>query len=402
MPLTDHQIVDALNDVFAYAEARGYSGYSKYDALNSRLLEILSLNNHWLRFSATQIVTRSPVNLRPMLGVRQSINPKGMAVFALAYLRAAEVLVDERYLSQAQHCLDWLRDHPAESYPGWSWGYDFPWSSLHFEVPRYTPNLVVTGNAAIAFLQSYKQTGSEEALGIARGTVDFIRQGLRLLHDQGGTRAYSYVPGNHWIVVNVQGLASYVMAQIAAYTGEQELREEAAALNAFLMARQTDYGGWHYAFPQGSSPVTHDNYHTGNILDWVLLYGKLTEQDPDYWTKFRLGLDFYRDHLFLDDRAPKLMHNRTYPFNIHGAAQGIITFARSAVHFDEAYLPIAQRITTWTLEHLQAPDGHFYYQKGRFWLNKTPLMRWNQAWMACALAHLLWAQQRLAGDKAAS
>ena len=43
------------------------------------------------------------------------------------------------------------------------------------------------------------------------------------------------------------------------------------------------------------------------------------------------GLRFYRDRLFETDGAPRFMHDRKYPFDIHGAAQGIITFALAQI-----------------------------------------------------------------------
>jgi len=162
----------------------------------------------------------------------------------------------------------------------------------------------------------------------------------------------------------------------------------------FLAAQQTDAGAWFYAYPPESSPVTHDNYHTGNVLDWLLLYQAYTGDDA-YQPAFARGLDFYREHLFKPDGAPKHRHNRSYPYDIHGSAQGAITFARAAIHYQPSYLADARRILTWALDHMQAPDGHYYYQRGRFWTNTTPLMRWNQGWMAVALAYIIRAEQTL-------
>ena len=38
---------------------------------------------------------------------------------------------------------------------------------------------------------------------------------------------------------------------------------------------------------------------------------------------------------------------------------------------------------------MAAADGSFYYQRHRLWTNRTPYMRWGQAWMLRALAKLL-------------
>ena len=112
----------------------------------------------------------------------------------------------------------------------------------------------------------------------------------------------------------------------------------------------------------------------------------------------RLPLVFPRDHLFLPDGAPKWMSHKVYPFDVHSAAQGIVTFVKAALGFDPSYLKQAQQVAAWAIENMQSPAGFFYYQKGRFWTKRYTLMRWCNAWMAYALSSLLLAQQKLPGE----
>ena len=85
--IESRQLQSVLQQVLAYAERADFAGYSKFDALNSPWLDRLAFNTSLLRFVYTQSVMRAPWNLRPWLGVKPSINPKGMALFALAYLQ---------------------------------------------------------------------------------------------------------------------------------------------------------------------------------------------------------------------------------------------------------------------------------------------------------------------------
>lgn len=377
---------EALAAVFAYAERRRYRGYSKYDALNSPIVRALCLGLPPLKWAASQAVMRSPVNLRPLLGVRKGVNPKGMGVFALAYLVAEEATGDPPLLDRARSCLDWLAEHPATGFSGACWGYNHEWPGLRFTAPRNFPNLVVTGNCALAFVQAHERTGEGRFLETARGAVEFIRNDLEVLQDSSRFKAYSYVPGSRWTVVNPQGLAATVLSRIGRLTGERDLSEEARRLMNFVIDRQQPSGAWFYADPPDSSPVKHDNYHTGNVLDWVLLTGEALGTD-EWLPAYRRGLDFYRRHLFTPAGAPKARHDRHLPYNVHGAAQGAITFARAAMVLDEPrHLEMVDRILGWALAHLRAPDGHFYYERLGPFVNRTDLMRWNQAWMACALA----------------
>jgi hypothetical protein len=76
------------------------------------------------------------------------------------------------------------------------------------------------------------------------------------------------------------------------------------------------------------------------------------------------------------------MSNQVYPMDVHGAAQGIITFALAGD------LEFASRIAHWTIRHLYKGDGNFMYQRTRFYTKRFTLMRWCNAWMARALAVL--------------
>ena len=91
---------EILLEVLKAAEERDYSGYSKFDALNSSLLRTLSANNKWLRLILIQIVKESPINLRPVLRVEKSRNPKGISLFSRAYLFLYEATQNGEYLGQ--------------------------------------------------------------------------------------------------------------------------------------------------------------------------------------------------------------------------------------------------------------------------------------------------------------
>jgi len=392
------RVLAACRRVLDYAETRDYAGYSKYDSLNSPFIRAISLGIPLLRFVTQQVVMRSPVNLRPLLGVKKSKNPKGVALFALAYLNLYAALGEVEAASQARRCLEWLLSHRSQG-TGYCWGYNFGWQSLHFYAPPYSPNLVVTGNAGMAFVLAYELLAEQRYLDVARETVEFITQDLNLLYDQDDMHAYSYIPGSRWIVPNVNGLAAALMSKIYRHTREEALRKEAERIIRFVIAQQTADGAWYYGYPPESSPVKHDNYHSGHLVDWLLDYMRCTG-DERFADHFARGLQFYTANLFLPDGAPKLMSDKIYPFDIHGAAQGIITCAKAAREYDPVWLNRAEQVARWTIDNMQSPkDGHFYYQKGRFWTKKFSLMRWNQAWMAYALASLLRAERKLVMEK---
>ncbi|MBU2548668.1 MAG: hypothetical protein KKB20_09680 [Proteobacteria bacterium] len=396
MPGTDPAAAwaDGLDRVLNWSRGQDYAGYSKFDAFNSPIVRALVPDRHLIRAVTCALWARQPVNLRPLFRTTRSRNPKGIALFALAWLRRHRWRSDPADLDEALRLLAWLEEHHVPGYSGKCWGYDHDWYGLHFYAPKDSPNIVVTGNVALAFLEAFETTGRAGYLDTARSSVEFMLKDLDAPVDEPGQRNIGYVPGSSWGVLNVNGLAASVMIRVWRHTGEPLLKEEAGRLTAFLVDKQTDYGAWHYAWPAGTSNVKHDNYHTGNVLDWVLDYTR-ESGDQRFLGAYAKGLSFYVDHLFLPDGAPKWMSDRVHPLDAHSAAQAVVTLAKAARQFDSSYIEPAGRTATWALNHLQAPEGYFYYQRGRHFTRRYTLMRWCNAWMALALASLLPARREV-------
>src|SRR5439155_5824490 len=129
-------------DALSRGERDGYAGYSKFDALESPLLRALSFRWWPLRLVWRQLVTRSPVNLRPVLLVRKAINPETPALFAHANLDGVEMGLPGPFADRAQRCRAWLLAHDASGgggYHGRCWGYHHAWQSPGFYQPPNYP-----------------------------------------------------------------------------------------------------------------------------------------------------------------------------------------------------------------------------------------------------------------------
>jgi len=394
IPIGHEEILSSLQRALAYAENNGYAGYSKFDALNSPLLHGLTLGIPVLRLLITQALMRSPVNLRPFFGVRKSINPKGMALFAMAYLNLCSAGFAEDAESKARRCLDWLAENHSTGYAGPCWGYNFGWQSPGFYAPPYMPNLVVTSVVGQAMVKGCEILGEGRYLKLARGAAEFILTDLEVLDQTETSKCIAYVPAKSTIrVLNVNAQAAALLARIFEQNGEERLREEAEQLLRYAAERMTEYGGWYYTDPPGASPITHDNYHTGNVLDSFIDYAEATD-DRQFDKYLDKGLEFYRSALFREDGAPKFMNNRIYPLDIHGAAQSIVTLCKASKR-QPLCLEEACRTAAWAVREMQNPtDGRFYYQKRRYFTLRFCLMRWNQAWMSRALSRLYLLLQR--------
>ncbi len=380
--------LNILRLVLSAAEEKDYQGYSKFDALNSPFLSALSFNNKWLRFVYTQIIKESPINLRPLFGVKPSRNPKGIALFVRAYLFLYQKTKNPKFLEKGEALIQWLLDHPSPGQAHLCWGYNFIWQSTLFLQNCFEPNAVVTVFVGEALIHAYRATQNEKYLEAARSAGKFIVYDLPVIHDSRDERAIAYVLRKVGaVVLNNQVLSAALLVKIWKHTRESELLDIARRQINYTVNRRTDYDAWYYTDPPGKSLIRHDNYHTGGILDGMIEYFEETG-DNRYTQAYWDGLKYYRQNLFEADGAPRWMNDKKYPFDIHGSAQGIITFTKAARH-NPSLLPQAVLIANWAIKNLYRQNKHdFAYRQGRYQKWNYSLMRWCNAWMARALSEL--------------
>lgn len=380
-------VLAVLDRVLDTARADDFTGYSKHDALNARWLERAAGDSRLRRLVATQIVTRSPVDLRPIAGVRKARNAKGLSLFARALLARHRVTGSPGDAEQARELLDWLIGHPAGGFTGLCWGYPYPWQDVGFFAPRNFPNRVVTSFVGQALVDAYETLGDDRYLEAASHAVHFLLTAPKTLFEDANRRCVSYVPDEKvtWIVMDVSALAGALATRVGALTNDSELITEGCRLVRYVVSKQTDEGAWYYTDPPSDSRITHDNYHTGFILDAISQAGRSAGTD-EFDAAHRTGLEFYRQRLFEPDGAARFMSDQHYPIDIHGCAQGVITFSLQQ-RFTGAGGTFAGNVLGWTLANMWDPDsGWFYYQKRRAFRTKIRELRWCQGWMSWALA----------------
>jgi len=379
--------LDVLDRVLQTARSVDYEGYSKHDGLNSPVLALLGGQSRLRRLGAIQVVTRSPVDLRPVLGVRKARNAKGLSLFARALLARHRMTGSADDAAQARGLLDWLIGHPAAGFDGLCWGYPYPWQDVGFFAPRDFPNRVVTAHVGQALVDGYETLHDDRYLDAANRAVSFLLKAPKTLFEDEGQRCVSYVPSPDidWIVMDVSALAGAMAARVGAITGDAGLIREGGRLVRYVVSKQTDYGAWYYADPPSASHITHDNYHTGFILDAIQQYG-LSAGSDEFDEAYRRGIEFYEQKLFEPSGAARFMSDRLYPVDIHGCAQGIITFSLQQRHLGTG-AATATRVLDWTIGHMWDPaSGWFYYQQRRRYRTRIRELRWCQGWMSWALS----------------
>src|SRR5690349_9569902 len=164
----DNKVRSAIDKLLAYCQANDWAGYDPYDALNSRILTAVPfLSTKLPRLVFTQALKRSPVNIRPLLLIKKTQNPKAIGLFLSALLSLSRIglLDQESLIDKMVERLTALR---SQGLPYWCWGYSFPWQTRTIIVPAGAPNLVCTCFVANALLDAFEQRGNAQCLRMAR------------------------------------------------------------------------------------------------------------------------------------------------------------------------------------------------------------------------------------------
>ena len=83
--------------LLAYCKSNEWAGYDPYDALNSSVFKALPfLNSRIPRLVLTQILKRSPVNLRSFLQVPKVQNPKALALFLSSLIKLHKLGIENQ------------------------------------------------------------------------------------------------------------------------------------------------------------------------------------------------------------------------------------------------------------------------------------------------------------------
>lgn len=376
----------SLEKLQGYCEERAYQGYDPYDILMSPF-PFRKLGK-WPSVLAIQAFKRNPINLRPLFSVKPSVNPKGLGLFLHGY---SLLPASDRNRAICDKLFQQLLDCRSKGIEGLGWGYQFGWASPVKYLPPYDPTAVVSGFIAKALAAYYRRYQNPEAKKALAEICVFFRSALFHTKLPEGI-AISYSTRQADFCYNASLLAAEVYAinaQLNETTGDAELIS--AAVKAVLPAQKAD-GSWNYSRNLNSGIEREQvDFHQGYVVESLInIAEECGVNEPDTAQAIASGFDFYIRHQFSPEGRAKWRLPKEWPADIHHQAQGIITACRyfSYANNVEA-LQKACTIADYTLREFQSKEGFFYYRQYRYFKDKTPYMRWGQAWMFLALSTLL-------------
>lgn len=373
--------------LLTWCREQDFAGHDPFDALNSRVFQATPLaHSRFARLLWTQLVKRSPADLRGVALVPAERNAKGIALFALAQLATWRRTKSEETELQARNLLSILLSMKVEGGNGIAWGYNFDWQSRNFFAPQGTPTVVPTAFAARAFIEAANAFNDDEYLNTARRVCDFILRDLPRAVDTETEVCFSYAPDSNTRIFNATLLAAEILGCVGQLTDDAALCREAERAARYVINQQQPDGSWTYGTQ--SSQLWIDNFHTAYILFSLKRIISACSLGTDFQQSLDHGFRYWKDRFFLADGWPKYYHDGPYPADAHAAASAIVTLLECR-DLDEGSIPLAQQVASWTIRNLRDQQGFFYYQRRRFYTVRKPYMRWTQAWMLYALARLL-------------
>jgi rhamnogalacturonyl hydrolase YesR len=374
---------NSFKQLIQYCEREEFKGYDPYDGLTSRLFQSLPMisKSRLFRLIWIQLNKKLPINVRPLIGVRKSYNPKGLGLFLSAYSNLYHLSQQKEYKDKIYFFFNKILELKNTAYSGACWGYNFDWQSRAFFQPAGTPNVVVTTFIANALLDAYAVTGDQQFLENAISACDFVLKDLNRTYDDNGNFCFSYSVLDKSIVYNASLLGSRLLARVYSLTGKDALIAEAKKSVSFCCDRQRGDGSWGYG--EASFHQWVDNFHTGFNLECIAEYMKFS-YDSSYQEQLDKGFSYYVDTFFTSEGTPRYYNNETYPIDVHATAQLIVTLCRMNKFQD--YRELAEKVLGWTILNMQSEKGFFYFQRRKFISSKIPYMRWSQAWMFYAFS----------------
>lgn len=380
-PTIEERVDRSLRRVIKWVQSHGYKAYEPADGTSSALFP-LTMGRVFPMRILQQIVLRSPFNIRPLIGLRPHESAIGRGYMAWGYLIMNRHEPSSSIRNEAVSCLAWLMANRAKSHVEFCWGDPYNYATRSGRRPLGAPILIWTALIGQVFLDAFQELEDVQYLRVAESVGRWIA--ALPIEDTPTGSCLSYNAYKVESIHNSNAMGAAFLARLGSVTGNDAVKSLARRAMTYTCTRQRPDGGWYY----GEETKYHwlDNFHTGYNLSALHTY-RTALRDTSFDAQFHAGLKFFKAHFFESDGRPKYFHDQLYPIDIQCAAQAIDTLV-AVSDDDPESLTLAGKVADWTIQNLQAADGHFSYRRLSWTTVTTPMLHWGQGTMVKALAVL--------------
>lgn len=328
--------------------------------------------------------------MRKAFKIKPTINAKAMGLFMGAYSILYSVNHKIEYLERAIQCAEWLLESVSPGYSGLCWGYPFDWQAKIY-IPKGTPSSVVSAVIGDGFWKLASVTGQKKYYDICKSICNFFLNNLNVDRITEEMTCFSYTPLDNFHVHNANLFVAEFLARVGRkFKINDYLKTSIKAGNYALQEQQDDGSLFYWGYFQNQYSKNHrDCYHSGFEIRALWGLWKATG-DERFYKSAKRYLKFFYDSYIRENGEVWLTPDQKYPVDIHACAEAILC---PAVLYDldnERFNVNWPRVFIWTINTLRNHDGSFSYRVYKNGIiDRTPYMRWGQAWIMRALSELI-------------
>jgi hypothetical protein len=360
-----------------------YKGYESYEAAQ-RLPKIIPYKYRMYAFRDYP----APFFMVRLFG-RKQLYADVVAFMLFGYVANYKRTGDKVYLEKSRKAADMLLEDAIKVDKTLGWGFHFAYTDsvlrkgdyVQEEIPAGTPCSYDTGMALHSLMDYYGISKDKDILAAIRKGCDYLLKHHGHKEFDDGSLYLHFNRGDGVLVNNVNSLSSSALIRASKILKNKRYASFASKILKRLLQNQNPDGSWWYCYSPRREVV--DGCHTGFLL-YGLIHSARETKNPRISHALRIGLRYYREHLFYQDGSPKLVYDRDLPLYTMGGAWGMIVFSMAGDrHF-------AKRVADATVRlFYNARTGFFHDSLRPKFKVRLPYIRWSTAPMYQAISTLL-------------
>lgn len=380
-------------DLLQYIENENYLGYDPYDFYLSPIAKYLPKSILFLHLQKV-----SPINMRPILGIKKGMVTKVYALLIDSYLNLYQLENNKAYVYKALLIYkNMMNATIVNSETEIGWGRNYPFKTGGEIHDNKKPLVYLNSRLGQSMINLYDITKDTSILVDLKKVIRNLLKTGRVLKRDGYT-FIGYSPDkNTRLTFNVSMVAVELMMKYLDRAGDWEcvidgnnIEEICYDIIRTMIHYQEPDGAWTYGYSAKGQLFSQKDFHQGFVADSlhnVLNLIKDPKLKEEATKAYKKGYEYLKNNQINDKGEFYWRFPKKYPLDIHNHAQGIISLSINENDNNNQKLNIL--IDQVFNSFWNKRKKRFYYQKWQFFTNKISYMRWCNSWMLFALTTYL-------------